>query len=132
MNQPIELSNRDLPALRDELFAASVRHESSKKVIDLDNLDPIPGGAAGYFRIFGAPRSFDSSTQDLTQILQESSIARMQFQNTVQERDVYFELESALTEINEQAAIARRLALVDGDNPGLLNSSLQRFLGVQV
>lgn len=131
MSQPIELSKDDFPAVRDELFAAVVRAESSRKMIDLNNLDPIPGGSAGYFRIFASESAY-SGPKDLTSLLLQSHILRMQFENMVEERDVYFELEAALRESTEQAAIQRRLALVDGDNPGLLNPGLQRFLEVQV
>ena len=126
MGQPIELSKEDFPAVSNELFAAVVRAESyRRRAIDLNNLEQIPGGAAGYFYIL-ASEPLRSSKQDLTSILLESHVLRMQFENMVEERDVYFELEAALSEATEQIAIKRRLALVDGANPGLLDLSLQR------
>lgn len=108
MLQPIELSDRDLPALRNQMIAAAVRGNSSAT--------------------FDEPEMEANSTDALT----ETQIARMHFDREVHNRlwnvDAEGELDTLLSEFTKQAAIKERLEL--GDR-GMLTNDLLRFLEIQ-
>lgn len=110
MSQPIELSNSDLPALRDKMFAAAVRAESPNSSF-----------------------ADSSETSILPDAVTEIRMARRFFEHEVHNRlwsvDAESELNTLLSEFTEQAAIKQRLALAEG---GLLSKNLQRFLEVEV
>lgn len=108
MGHPIELSNRDLPALRNQVIAATVRGASN---------------AAS-----NQPETESNSTEALT----ETQIARMHFDREVHNRlwsvDAEGELDTLLSEFTKQAAIKERLDL--GDR-GMLTNDLLRFLEIE-